>query len=31
MHLHLSEIAIQKAAFESPSTKVANFTYLLSL
>ena len=25
--LHLSEVAIDKGAFGSPSTKVANFTY----
>ena len=27
--LHLSVVAIEKGAFGSPSTKVANFTYLL--
>ena len=27
--LHLSIVAIKKGAFGSPSTKVANFTYLL--
>ena len=26
-HLHLSVVAIEKGAFESPSTKVVNFTY----
>ena len=28
--LHLGVVAIEKEAFGSPSTKVANFTYLLS-
>ena len=28
--LHLSVVAIEKGAFWSPLTKVANFTYLLS-
>ena len=27
--LHLGVVAIEKGAFESPSTKVAYFTYLL--
>ena len=27
--LHFSVVAIEKGAFESPSTKVANFTCLL--
>ena len=27
--LHLSVVAIKKGAFGSPSTKIANFTYLL--
>ena len=27
--LHLSVVAIEKGTFRSPSTKVANFTYLL--
>ena len=26
--LHLDVVAIEKGAFNSPSTKVANFTYL---
>ena len=28
--LHLDIVAIEKGAFRSPSTKVANFTYLFS-
>ena len=28
-HLHLTVVAIEKEAFWSPSTTVANFTYLL--
>ena len=28
--LHLGEVAIERGAFGSPSTKVANFTYLLT-
>ena len=28
--LHFSEVAIKKGAFGSPSTKVANFTFMLS-
>ena len=27
--LHLGVVAIEKGAFESPTTKVVNFTYLL--
>ena len=29
--LHLSVVAIEKGAFGSPSTTVANFTYFISL
>ena len=29
--LHLSIVAIEKGAFRSPSTEVANFTYLISI
>ena len=29
--LHLDVVAIEKGAFRSPSTKVANFTYFLQL
>ena len=29
--LHLGVVAIEKGAFESPSTTVANFTFLLTL
>ena len=28
--LHLGVVAIEKGAFESPLTKVANFTYMVS-
>ena len=29
--LHLGVVAIEKEAFESPSTKVTNFTFYLSI
>ena len=29
--LHLGVVAIEKGAFESPLTKIANFTYLYTL
>ena len=29
LSLHLGVVTIEKGAFESPSTKVANFTFLL--